>query len=256
MEHGSGAVAVLKATTLTAVRTVPVTGSTNADLIALARAGAPEGNWLRAERQEAGRGRQGRAWSSPPGNLYASTVVRLRPSDPPAPSLALVAAVALAEAIIVASAGALPIGRDGLIVRWPNDLLVDGAKLSGILLERTDDAVVIGFGVNVAHHPDLTDRPTTDLKAIGIATTPDALLALLTERLAAWLERWRGEGTGTVQARWLALAQPIGTALSARLPDGTMVHGVFDGLSVDGALRLGLADGTCRVIHAADLTSL
>lgn len=182
--------------------------------------------------------------------------MRLRPTDPPAPSLALVAAVALAEAVVVAGAGLLPTGRGGLVVRWPNDLLVDGAKLSGILLERADDAVVIGFGVNAAHHPDLPDRATTDLAALGIATTPEALLDLLVERLDAWLERWRGEGAGAVQARWLALAQPLGTPLSARLPDGSVVDGAFDGLSRDGALRLGLAGGGCRVIHAADLTSL
>ena len=193
---------------------------------------------------------------SAPASAAARASARAVPSDPPAPSLALVAAVALAEAVVVASQGMLPVGPGGLIVRWPNDLLVDGAKLSGILLERADDAVVIGFGVNVAHHPDLIERPTTDLKAIGIATTPEALLSLLVERLATWLQCWRGEGTQAVQARWLALAQPIGTALCARLPDGTMIQGLFDGLSIDGALRLALPDGTGRVIHAADLTSL
>jgi hypothetical protein len=140
---------------MSVLRTVPETGSTNDDLASLAREGAPEGLWLRAERQTGGRGRQGREWHSPPGNLYASTLVRLAPGDPPAPTLALVAAVALHE---VASAFA---GEAGIEIKWPNDLLVAGAKLSGILLERLDDAVVVGFGVNLLDHPDETTRPAT-----------------------------------------------------------------------------------------------
>src|SRR5690606_6236394 len=120
------------------IRTVEQTGSTNADMLALAQAGASEGLWLRAERQTLGKGRQGKAWESPPGNLYASTLIRLRPSDPPAATLALVAAVALEEAVSVF----LPARA---AIKWPNDLLIDGAKLSGILLERAADAVVIGI---------------------------------------------------------------------------------------------------------------
>src|SRR5689334_7206475 len=107
------------------IRTVPETGSTNDDLAALARAGAPEGTWLRAERQTGGRGRQGRGWESPLGNLHASTLVRLAPGDPPAPTLALVAAVALREV-----AAAFAPGAD-LVIKWPNDLLAGGAKLAG-----------------------------------------------------------------------------------------------------------------------------
>ena len=156
---------------------------------------------------------------------------------------------------MVASGGSLPAGRGGLVVRWPNDLLVDGAKLSGILLERAEDAVVIGFGVNVTSHPDLPDRATTDLRALAVATSSSELLALLVERMASWLARWRGEGVAAIRDRWLELAQPIGTPMSARLPDGRVVDGLFDGLSSDGALRLDLADGSSRVIHAADLTT-
>src|SRR5436305_10847265 len=101
------------------LRTVPETGSTNDDVAALARDGAPEGLWLRAERQTGGKGRQGRAWRSKPGNLHASTLVRLRPGDPPAPTLALVAAVALHETAKPHAPAAL--------IKWPNDLLVHGA---------------------------------------------------------------------------------------------------------------------------------
>jgi BirA family biotin operon repressor/biotin-[acetyl-CoA-carboxylase] ligase len=152
---------------LSIIRTVAETGSTNADLLELARGGAEDGLWLRAVRQTAGRGRLGREWSSPEGNLYASTLVRLRPSDPPAASLALVAAVALQETVSTFLVAGICQGTTDasatLVLKWPNDLLLADAKLSGILLERTGDAVIVGYGVNIAHHPDLPDRVTTDL---------------------------------------------------------------------------------------------
>ena len=224
------------------------TGSTNADLLALAKDGAAEGLWLRAERQFAGRGRQGREWASPAGNLYASTLVRLRDGDPAAPTLALVIAVALDEVI----EHLLPPAHVARL-KWPNDLLIDGAKLSGILLERADDAVVIGVGVNVAHHPVLADRPTTSLAALDVAITPGELIDRLADMFAAWLSIWRGEGLAPVIVRWSARAHPPGSALTARLPDGTSVSGRFERLDQHGALVLRLADGATRVIHAGDV---
>lgn len=209
-----------------------------------------DGTWLRAERQTGGRGRQGRPWQSPPGNLYASTVVSLRPADPPAASLALVAAVALDEAVrVFVDATA----ATSLYLKWPNDLLADGAKLSGILLERTGDAVVIGFGVNLAHHPDLPDRPTTSLTALRGIVEPAAFLDVLGEAIARWRDRWRAEGLEPIRRRWLERAHPVGTALSARLPDGGTIDGLFDGLDAQGALLMRLAGGERRVIHAADI---
>jgi BirA family biotin operon repressor/biotin-[acetyl-CoA-carboxylase] ligase len=229
------------------IRTVAETGSTNDDLAASAREGAPEGIWLRADRQSGGRGRQGREWHSPPGNLYASTLVRLRPGDPPAPTLALVAAVALHE---VASAFA---GGAAIEIKWPNDLMVAGAKLSGILLERLDDAVIVGFGVNLADHPDQTARPATSFAALGGAPDPAAFLQALAESFARWLERWRGEGLAPVRMRWLAAAHPLGTALSTHTASGAWVEGLFDGLDESGALKLRLEDGSSQVIHAGDV---
>lgn len=216
-------------------------------MAALAAGGAGEGLWLRAHRQTSGRGRQGRHWVSPAGNLFASTLVRMRPTDPAAATLALVAAVALEEAVSVF----LPGGR--VTLKWPNDLLVDGAKLSGILLERSGDAVVIGFGANLAHHPDDLDRPATSIAAHGTAPDPHVFVETLAESFARWLGRWRGEGLGPVRERWLARAHPRGTALTARLSDGEAVDGLFDGLDSQGALILRLADGAARVIHAADV---
>lgn len=214
-------------------------------MLELARSGAAEGLWLRAERQTAGRGRQGRAWESPIGNLYASTLIRLRPSDPSPATLALVAVVALDETVRVF--GVAP------TIKWPNDLLVDGAKLSGILLERAEDAVVIGFGVNLAHCPQGLDRTAVSLALYVPVPEPQLFAETLGEAFARWLARWRGEGLGPVRERWLSHAHPLGTALTARLSDGSSVDGLFGGLDAQGALILRLADGSTRVIHAGDV---
>ena len=223
------------------IETVLETGSTNDDLIARAVSGAAEGLWLRAEVQTGGKGRQGRAWMSPPGNLYTSTLVRLNRGDPPAPTLALVSAVALHEAVAIYA--------PSVRIKWPNDLLADGAKLAGILLERSGEAVVVGFGVNLAHHPEGLERPVTSLQRLsGTAPEPGAFVELLAEAFARWLGRWRGEGVAPVRRAWLADAHPLGTALATSEGDG-----LFDGLDEDGALRLRLPDGTLRTIHAGDV---
>ena len=222
-------------------RTVAETGSTNDDVLALARAGAPEGTWLRAERQTGGKGRQGRSWQSPAGNLHASTLVRLQADDPPAPTLALVAVVALHETASLHAAGVL--------IKWPNDLVAGGAKFAGILLEREGEAVVVGFGVNLAAHPDLPDRPATSLAALsGAAPDPGDFLDRLVEAFGRWLRRWRADGLAEVRQRWLEAAHPLGTPLSTG--EG---HGLFDGLDESGALRLRRRDGTVHLIHAGDI---
>ncbi|HYI64664.1 MAG TPA: biotin--[acetyl-CoA-carboxylase] ligase [Allosphingosinicella sp.] len=223
------------------IRTVPETGSTNDDVAALAREGALEGTWLRAERQTGGKGRQGRAWISPPGNLHASTLVRVQPEDPPAPTLALVAAVALHEIVAIYA----PAAR----IKWPNDLVFDNSKLAGILLERQGDAVILGFGVNLAHHPDGLGRPATSIAALaGIAPDPAPFLEILARNFSRWMAYWRQEGLAGVRAAWLIAAHPLGTPLST--PEG---EGLFDGLDETGALRLKLPGGALRVIHAGDV---
>jgi BirA family biotin operon repressor/biotin-[acetyl-CoA-carboxylase] ligase len=175
--------------------------------------------------------------------LYASTLVRLTPVDPPAPTLALVAAVAMHQAISTLGPG------QALQIKWPNDILSGPAKLAGILLERANDAVVIGFGVNLAHHPDGLERPVTSLAALtGTAPDPGAFLDVLADAFARWLGTWRRRGLAPVRERWLASAHPRGTALST--PAGV---GLFEGLDETGALRLRLADGSVRVIHAGDV---
>ncbi|WP_184017315.1 biotin--[acetyl-CoA-carboxylase] ligase [Sphingobium boeckii] len=230
------------------IRILEATASTNQDMIALASAGEAEGLWLRAVTQTAGRGRLGRIWQSPPGNLYASTLVRPRPADPSPASLGFVAAVALHETVTPW------VGEGALTLKWPNDLLLDGAKLSGILLEGADGAVVIGMGVNLAHYPEGLERAVTSL-AVGGRGAPDPALFLedLAAAFAHWLGRWRSEGLAPIRTAWLAAAHPKGTALTANLPDGESIKGLFDGLDSDGALILRLADGHSRVIHAGDV---
>lgn len=226
------------------IRTVPLTGSTNDDVARLAAEGAEEGLWLRAERQSGGRGRQGRAWRSPPGNLYSSTLVRLRPGDPPAPTLALTAAIALHDAVAEFA------GADAVRIKWPNDLIAGKAKLAGILLERSGDNVVAGFGVNLAHHPDDLDRPATSLAALtGMAPDPGSFCERLAEAFARRLASWRGAGgLAAIRAAWLSAAHPPGTHLVTG--EGA---GIFEGLDENGALRLFMADGGIRVIHAGDV---
>jgi BirA family transcriptional regulator, biotin operon repressor / biotin---[acetyl-CoA-carboxylase] ligase len=217
-------------------------------MLALAGQGAPEGLWLRAVEQTAGRGRLGRTWVSPPGNLYASTIVRLRPTDPSPATLALVASVALDETL--RAYGAAP------WIKWPNDLFIGDAKLTGILLERSGDAVVVGIGVNLAHHPEGLDRAVTSLAAEGVpAPEPEVFLRDLATAFERWLGTWRS-GLEAVRQRWLERAHPIGTALSVRLPDQRPLEGLFDGLDQEGALRLRLAHGECQVIHAGDVFTI
>lgn len=216
-------------------------------MAALAREGAAEGIWLRADGQQGGRGRHGRAWVSPPGNLYASTLVRLRSGDPPAHTLAMVAAVALDQVI----QAYIPAER--LMIKWPNDVLADGGKISGILLDGLGDAVVVGIGVNLAHHPTDVDRVATSIAAYTAAPEPQHFLSDLVDSFAHWLARWRGEGLGAIIQRWLARAHAVGTALTVRSPDGERIEGLFDGLDNDGALRMRLAGGEMRVMHAGDV---
>lgn len=210
-------------------------------MLSLARDGACEGLWVRAERQTGGRGRRGREWQSPPGNLYASALVRLRPGDPPAPSLALVAAVALHAVLAPLS------GERTLTIKWPNDLLLDGRKLAGILLEREGDAVVIGTGVNIANVPDEVEGTATAL-APHATIDPALILNALDRELRDWLRRWREEGLAPIRAAWLAAAHPMGSLLSTN--EGV---GRFEGLDESGSLRLRTEDGTLRTIHAGDV---
>ncbi len=232
------------------IETVAETASTNSALLErLRRAEAvPEGHWLVADRQVAGRGRAGRTWSDGAGNFMGSTVALLRTGDPLAPTLALVAGLAVHGAIAEV-AGALP----GLMLKWPNDLLVDTAKLAGVLLERQADAVVVGIGVNLASAPDVPNRKTTSLSTLGTTVVRDDFAAALAAHWQALLARWHRGEWPALRQEWLARAHPTGTLLSVKDAAQGAVMGAFAGLDADGAALLRLADGQVRAIHAGDL---
>ena len=216
-------------------------------MLALAEQGVADGTWLRAGRQVGGRGRMGRSWESPSGNLYCSTLVRLRAGDPPAHLLALVAANAV-HALVA------PLCDGQARIKWPNDILVDGAKIAGILLERAGDAIVVGIGVNVVGHPTGLDRPVTSLAAQGAdIAEAGALLDRLAQLFGHWLAIWRAQGLEPVRAHWLLNAHPTGTAMRVVQPDGGTIEGSFDTLDQQGMLILRLANGDTRAIHAGDI---
>lgn len=229
---------------------VQQTGSTSADLLARLAQGEliAEGYWLIADRQTAGRGRQGREWLDAPGNFMGSTVVCLTGREPPASTLSFVAALAVYEAVL-AHVGA----PQRLQLKWPNDLLLGDDKLAGILLERSGEYAVVGIGVNLAAAPALPDRRAGKLAQMGPAPQRDAFARELAASFDRELDRWRQFGLEPLLSRWLAAAHPVGTALSVHAAHGAVVAGRFDGLEPDGALRLRLADGSTRVIHAGDV---
>jgi len=210
----------------------------------LTSASAVEGDWLVAHVQEAGRGRQGREWRSLRGNFFGSTLVELRPGDPPAASLSLAAGLALIEAVDAAAPN-LP-----LLLKWPNDLLLRGAKLAGILLERNADRIVAGFGVNLAAAPQLADRQAA---ALDGSITPAAFAPLLAGSFARLLGLWRGSAPGAMALAWQARAHPVGAPLSVNISTDERVSGRFDGLEPDGALRLRTASGI-EIVRAGDVT--
>jgi BirA family biotin operon repressor/biotin-[acetyl-CoA-carboxylase] ligase len=232
------------------IQTIAETASTNTDLLDRLRDGEriPEGLWLVADRQNAGRGRQGRAWSGGQGNFMGSTVVHRLAGDPPAPTLALLAGLALHEA-------AAPLVPDAsrLRLKWPNDLLYGPAKLAGILLEGQGSAVVVGIGVNLAVAPDLPGRPTRAFAAFGPVPDRDLFATTLAQLFDRELTRWRTFGLEPMIRRWSAAALPSGTALTVHDGNAAPVTGTFAGLAPDGSLLLHLPDGATRAIHAGDV---
>lgn len=205
---------------------------------------AVEGDWLVALHQDAGRGRHGRVWTAPDGNFSGSTVVALRDGDPPAPSLALVAGLALIEAAEVAAPGT------ALSLKWPNDLMAGNAKVAGILLERSGQRVVAGFGVNLAVAPVIEGRETA---ALGIGLSPQAFAPLLAASFARLLRVWRESDPAAFALAWLARAHPLGTPLQVHSGPGERITGTFDGIEPDGALRLRRDGGEVEIVRAGDV---
>jgi BirA family biotin operon repressor/biotin-[acetyl-CoA-carboxylase] ligase len=253
------------------------TGSTNADLVAAARAGAAEGTVLVAEYQRAGRGRADRRWASPPGAGLTVSVL-LRPGAarlpwPPAPAtswgwLPLLAGVALAESVTAVA------GRPASL-KWPNDLLVGGGKCAGILAEAVGEAVVIGIGLNVTTRPDELPPPadpaappagslalaTAGTPGRAAAGTPDraALLVAVLGRIEHWYGGWRlatgDAGRCGLWAAYRRLCDTLGRPVQVLLPAGDRLRGIAE--TVDGAGRLVLRTGDeVRALAAGDVAHL
>jgi BirA family biotin operon repressor/biotin-[acetyl-CoA-carboxylase] ligase len=229
-------------------------GSTNEVAIRLARNGAAEGTFVWALEQTAGRGRRGRPWISPPGNFYASLI--LRPDCPPgrAAQLGFVAALAIGEAL----RATLP-QVERLAYKWPNDVLLDGRKLAGILLESEMMAsdrlnfVVLGIGVNLAASPRDTEFPATSISEAGLGTVaPEVMLEEFARHFQLWDCRWRADGFSAVRTAWLAdAALACGGPIRVRL-DTTTLYGRLLDVDEDGTLLLDTA-GECRRIAAGEV---
>ena len=227
--------------------------STNAQALALARRGERAPFWVTARQQTAGRGRRGNVWVSPPGNLYTTLLLRDPASAQHAPELSFVIALAVRDAISTCA----PTLRARLALKWPNDVLCDGAKLVGILIESeiVDGKLVvaIGPGVNCRHHPTGLPYAATDLVAAGVDVSAETLFVALSATTLQRLAQWRrGEGFDAIRADWLACAADINAEMRVRLP-GREVSGRGEGMDERGRLLLRLPDGSLQAIAAGDV---
>ena len=226
-------------------------GSTNTEACRLARAGERSPLWVTAQRQTAGRGRRGNAWISEPGNLFASLLlVGIPPGR--AGELAFVAGLGVYDAI----AELAPRIASRLALKWPNDVLLGGAKLAGILIEAEKDWAVIGIGINCAHHPADTRPPATDLMAAGAALSAENVFAHLTRTLHVRLRQWaNGAGFSEVRSDWLIRAAGVGQDIQVRLPS-CEITGQFQGLDAAGHLLLRLPDGSVQAVSSGEIFAL
>jgi BirA family biotin operon repressor/biotin-[acetyl-CoA-carboxylase] ligase len=212
--------------------------------------------WVAAKTQTAGRGRRGRAWVSPPGNLYATLLLHDPAPPQRAPELSFVAGLAVHDAILDCA----PELGSRLALKWPNDLLSTGKKLAGILIEGEGFdgylSVAVGIGANCVHHPAQTAFPATDLAAVGANVSAPDLFAALSRAMMVRLAQWRrGEGFASIRADWLARAMGIGGHMRVRLPEREL-FGRCQGLDEEGRLLLRLEHGAVETIAAGDIFPL
>ena len=238
------------------IRFIAETGSTNADLIAALQAHQKfdEGHWLITDRQFEGRGRQGRGWQDGSeiggGNFMGSTIVTLQSGEYPGTGLNLPISLAVREAI----AEFIPNPTE-LMLKWPNDVLLRGAKVSGILMELFEFQVVVGVGINLASAPVVEGRETIAVADVVSERPPrDAFANRLIYHVRSELAKWRKLGEAGTRPRWLGHAHPRGTRISVHDEDGNRVEGLFKDLHPSGALLLEMADGKVRMINAGDVT--
>jgi BirA family biotin operon repressor/biotin-[acetyl-CoA-carboxylase] ligase len=236
---------------LVALETV---GSTNDEALRLAEAGAEDGTLVWAHEQTGGRGRQGRSWSSPPGNLYLSLVLRPECAPAEAAQLGFIAGLAMGEAL-----GSIAPPMVEVTYKWPNDVLLNGRKAAGILLESrsspagTLDCLILGAGANLEHFPEDSDFPATSLRFEGATEAgPVALLEAFSRYFLNWVNRWLDDGFAPVRRAWLHHAHGLGAEIEVRLPRETLT-GTFKDLDARGVLVLELPGGARREISAGDV---
>lgn len=227
--------------------------STNEQALSLAREGEVGPLWITADVQSAGRGRRSRAWVSELGNLYASLLLTDVGPAARAPELSFVAGLAVLDAILSLA----PELAARLRLKWPNDVLLDGRKLAGILIESELGprglVVVIGSGVNCRTHPTDTEFPAIDLREAGCDLAPLGLFDALSAAMQARLEAWsRGDGFPAIREDWLAHAAGLGELLIART-GRSIVEGRFRGIDGSGALVIALPGGALQTISAGEI---
>jgi BirA family transcriptional regulator, biotin operon repressor / biotin---[acetyl-CoA-carboxylase] ligase len=227
-------------------------GSTNDVAMDHLRAGGAPGHFVLALSQNGGRGRLGRSWESRRGNLFVSLAL----VDPAERhflyQLSFVAAVAVLETLIASG-----VAKDRMTLKWPNDVLVDGKKISGILVEGTSlpsgsTGVVIGCGINIVDHPREALYPVTDLHAAGVIQSLDSVFASFAAAMANMLRLYRhGSGFAEIRARWMAAAQGLGQPIVIRDPKSER-QGLFAGLDDSGRLLLD-EDGCVAPVTTGDV---
>ena len=219
----------------------------------MAAAGERGPLWIWADRQSQGRGRLGRSWVSEPGNLYASLLLTDAAPAAHLPELCFVVALALRDAVSALAPQFAP----ELKLKWPNDLLLNGAKLAGILIEAesigSTTIIVAGVGVNCAHYPEDVDRAATSLLAHGAQVSPGVLMTELSRTMVARLAQWdRGAGFAAIRNKWLSHAAGIGSDIHVRLSDRELT-GKFETLDASGRLMLRLPGGSLEAITAGEV---
>lgn len=224
--------------------------STNSEARRLAENGELGPLWISATHQAQGRGRRGKVWDSGQGNLAATLLLR------PAVPAAVIGQLSFAAALAVADMVQHFAPDAAIQVKWPNDVLGNGGKLAGILLESGEDFsgrwLAIGIGVNLTSFPPGTEFPATSLTQLGIAApSANDALAILAVRFAHWYDVWMSEGFEMLRRAWLARAGGLGKSIRARLPDTTH-EGVFEGIDAAGALLLN-QQGRVRAIAAGEV---
>ena len=221
--------------------------STNDVAKGLAREGAPEFTLVYADRQSAGRGRMQREWHSPTGNLFMSLVLRAQPNWPALPTLSHMAALAIRDVV-----GPLA-GLNSTKIKWPNDVLVDGAKLAGILIEREADAAVLGIGVNIRHHPDDLPYPATALNQMAPSVDRDQFLSLLIPALLGRFATWQAAGFAGLRDDYLGAAYRLGERIEIQAGAADRrVSGIYQGIDATGQLLL-QREGGVEVHCAGDV---